>query len=434
MTDEVFDYIFNLRDNPPESKIENRHLEAMRTEFLHWYPMDLRCSGKDLIPNHLTMALFNHAAIWTDAKRYWPKAYFTNGHVMVNAEKMSKSVGNFITLNEAIHTYSADCTRMAMADAGDTQEDANFSTETANQSILRLTAYEEWAEKCVEGLESDREKNFFDQVFENEINRTIACAYKAYCDMQFRDALRLVWFEMENVRGEYRIFTDGDYHAGLMRKFMEAQVIMMSPICPHFCEHIWTKVLKKEGLCCKQAWPTPSAAYSEILHRQYVVLQADLRAFRLGKEGLKKGKKDIVASGAVIYVAKEYKPYQQIVLDFLRTVPLNEEGTGPASKEYMRDLRDLPAVKQLPKDEAKNVMQFAPHMMEKEFQVYGKDALDARLPFDELEMLQKCLPLIQSQLGMDNVEILDASAVSEKDPSDRRNFAKPGNPQIAFYT
>ena len=36
----------------------------MRSEFQYWYPMDLRVSGKDLIGNHLTMCLYNHAAIW----------------------------------------------------------------------------------------------------------------------------------------------------------------------------------------------------------------------------------------------------------------------------------------------------------------------------------------------------------------------------------
>ena len=30
--------------------------------------MNLRVSGKDLIQNHLTMALFNHAAIWDESK------------------------------------------------------------------------------------------------------------------------------------------------------------------------------------------------------------------------------------------------------------------------------------------------------------------------------------------------------------------------------
>ena len=34
--------------------------------------MNLRVSGKDLIQNHLTMALFNHAAIWDESK--WRRA------------------------------------------------------------------------------------------------------------------------------------------------------------------------------------------------------------------------------------------------------------------------------------------------------------------------------------------------------------------------
>lgn len=42
-----------------------------RTEFEYWYPMDLRCSAKDLIPNHLTMALYNHASIWKDRPELW---------------------------------------------------------------------------------------------------------------------------------------------------------------------------------------------------------------------------------------------------------------------------------------------------------------------------------------------------------------------------
>lgn len=63
--------------------------------------MDLRCSGKDLIKNHLTMALYNHVAIWDDPK-FWPQAYYCNGHILIEGEKMSKSTGNFINLIDAI--------------------------------------------------------------------------------------------------------------------------------------------------------------------------------------------------------------------------------------------------------------------------------------------------------------------------------------------
>lgn len=51
---------------------------------------------------------------------------------MLNDKKMSKSSGNFLTAIEAIQKYSADGVRMALADAGDGNEDANFKTDTAD--------------------------------------------------------------------------------------------------------------------------------------------------------------------------------------------------------------------------------------------------------------------------------------------------------------
>lgn len=63
-------------------KIPQYKLEKLRESFLYWYPLDLRCSAKDLIKNHLTMALFNHAAIWEDEK-FWPRSYFCNGYINV---------------------------------------------------------------------------------------------------------------------------------------------------------------------------------------------------------------------------------------------------------------------------------------------------------------------------------------------------------------
>ena len=43
----------------------------LRQEFHYWYPVDVRVSGKDLIPNHLTYFLYNHCAVWQDeSERY----------------------------------------------------------------------------------------------------------------------------------------------------------------------------------------------------------------------------------------------------------------------------------------------------------------------------------------------------------------------------
>ena len=47
--------------------------------------------------------------------------------------------GNFKTLAQAVQEYTADALRLALADAGDGMEDANFVHDTADKGILRLT-------------------------------------------------------------------------------------------------------------------------------------------------------------------------------------------------------------------------------------------------------------------------------------------------------
>jgi len=438
MTDDVFDYIFGLREDVPQSTIAERYLTQMREEFHYWYPVDLRVSGKDLITNHLTMALFNHAAIWKD-ESMWPRKIYTNGFVLVDGDKMSKSKGNFLTGTDLKKKFSADATRIALADAGDSLDDPNFSTETANQSVLRLTTFEEWTQQTMEYVMETpvpESKTFMDQVFENEINKIIETGALAFKSMQFRDALKIVWFDMEILRSEYRVFTEGMYHPELIRWFIEVQALIMSPITPHMSEHLWSRVLKKEGLCCKQSWPAQSEPYNETLHRQFVVLQADLRAFRLAKEGLggKKKKADAAPPiGAVIYVAREYKPYQQVCLRCLKNVELNEEGNAPASKEYMKDLRENEELKAMSKDEQKKAMQFSSFVMTEELRAFGKDAFNLELPFDEAELLQSRVDLIKQQLKIEDVMILDATVTHEKDTTDKRSLAQPAKPQIAFF-
>ena len=100
LDESVWDYILLDAPYPTGSRIGKEVLEKMKREFNYWYPVDLRVSGKDLIQNHLTFFLYNHAAIFPE--KHWPRSMRTNGHVLLNNEKMSKSTGNFKTLKQAI--------------------------------------------------------------------------------------------------------------------------------------------------------------------------------------------------------------------------------------------------------------------------------------------------------------------------------------------
>jgi len=136
MTDEVWDYIFTNGPWPSPAPLPREKADALKHEYEYFYPFDIRSSAKDLIPNHLTFALYNHAALFPEDK--WPLSMRTNGHLMLNGKKMSKSTGNSLTLKEAIEKFGADATRLSLADAGDGVEDANFDEKTANANILRV--------------------------------------------------------------------------------------------------------------------------------------------------------------------------------------------------------------------------------------------------------------------------------------------------------
>jgi leucyl-tRNA synthetase len=62
----VFEYIYGEDDVPiaTQTGIPAEILEKCRKEFRSFYPVKLRVSGKDLIPNHLVFWIYNHVALF----------------------------------------------------------------------------------------------------------------------------------------------------------------------------------------------------------------------------------------------------------------------------------------------------------------------------------------------------------------------------------
>ena len=139
------------------------------------------------------MSLYNHAAIWEDPK-YMPRGFFCNGYIMVNGQKMSKSVGNFLTIRDCVDRYGVDATRMALADSGDSLDDANFDELVANSSILRLYVFEKWTQEefkkniPVGGLDFNQQPEYdlWDSIFENELNNAIEQTTKDYNEIRYK--------------------------------------------------------------------------------------------------------------------------------------------------------------------------------------------------------------------------------------------------------
>ena len=138
---------------------------------------------------------------------------------------------------------------MTLADAGDTVEDANFVESSADANLLRLYAFYEWCKETVENKTAMRDENtpketYSDKVFESEINRAIQVTKQHYDNMMFKEALKSGFFELQSARDRYReVSASESLHSGLIMRFIQVQLILLSPICPHICEHIWTTVL-----------------------------------------------------------------------------------------------------------------------------------------------------------------------------------------------
>ncbi|CCK71315.1 leucine--tRNA ligase CDC60 KNAG_0G02590 [Huiozyma naganishii CBS 8797] len=313
MTDEVFDFIFYRTDKVPSCGISEKSLRTLRREFEYFYPLDVSISGKDLIPNHLTFFIYTHVALFP--KKFWPRGVRANGHLMLNNAKMSKSTGNFMTLEQTVEKYGADASRIALADAGDTIEDANFDESNANAAILRLYNLKEWAEDIIKNIDTLRTgpiTEFFDVSFENEMNALIEKTAHQYKLTNYKTALKYGLFDFQASRDYYREATEV-MHKDLVLRYIETQVLLLAPIAPHFADFVYRELLHKSGSVQTAKFPTASkpvdlsaiAALDYVRSVQRSIREAEGQALKK-----KKGK------GAEVDAAKPIKLYLLISESF----------------------------------------------------------------------------------------------------------------------
>ncbi|GKU89001.1 hypothetical protein SLEP1_g3201 [Rubroshorea leprosula] len=453
MTDEVWDFLFCGGPYPNSSDIPSSILNKMKQEFEYWYPFDLRVSGKDLIQNHLTFSIYNHTAIMS--KQHWPRGFRCNGHIMLNSEKMSKSTGNFRTLRQAIEEFSADATRFSLADAGDGVDDANFVFETANAAILRLTKEIAWMEEVLaaeSSLRTGPPSTYADRVFENEINIAVKMTEQNYKDYMFREALKTGFYDLQAARDEYR-FSCGSasMNHDLVWRFMDVQTRLIAPICPHYAEYVWRELLKKEGFVVKAGWPTADSPdptlkkANKYLQDSIVLMRKLLQKQILGsKKANKKGAPVTSLTEdklkGLIYVNEQFDGWQAECLRILQSKFDNNTNTFAPDGEILKALQNGSVGQSTNfKQTQKLCMPFLRFKKDEAIKL-GVHALDLKLPFGEIDVLQENLDLIKRQLGLEEVEVLsatDPNACAKAGPLTsllNQNPPAPGNPTAIFLT
>jgi len=420
MTPAVWDHVFLDKELPAgATDIPPDHLALMRKEFNFWYPLDLHVSGKDLVSNHLTFFIYNHVAIFPESK--WAKSIRANGHLLLNS-------GNFLSLRQSVNRYSADVSRLCLADASDSTEDANFVEDAANSLILRLHLQIEWMTEMCQPSFPGRTgpiEAFDDVFFESEINRAIALTDRAYASSLYREATKIGFYDLQAARDRYREVTqEQGMHKGLVARFIEAQVLLLAPITPHFSEHIWSNVLKKDKSVMHARWPESGPVNEVVLAggRYFDKAIHEFRLVQMAQRNPKKGPKP--AGGlekAKIYVAATYPDWQEVAITLL--TKNFDEVTGTFNKEAVISEAKANAVM---KKNMQKGMSFVAKVME-DTVLKGKDALKLELPFGETEILTSYLPYLTKSLKLTHVEIFPHTA----DPFGAS--ALPAEPVMFFY-
>ncbi|MBU4245742.1 MAG: leucine--tRNA ligase, partial [Nanoarchaeota archaeon] len=257
--DILFDYVFlgkgTAASAEKDSGINVEKIEKMRCEFLYWYPFDFRNSAKDLVGNHLTFSLFNHTAIFDE--KFWPKGFGVNGYVTVEGEKMSKSKGNFYTMEEILVKYGADVSRITDMMGGEGLDDANWDSRLADTFSKKLFSIKEMAlsiadrkKKKGKGAENS---GHIDRWLVSQVHRQIKLATVVMDETKFRSALMASYYDMQAALKWYERRAENT-NTDAAAFFIDAQLKMLAPFTPHICEELWSE-LGKKGFISAAEWP-----------------------------------------------------------------------------------------------------------------------------------------------------------------------------------
>ncbi|MGD1835878.1 MAG: leucine--tRNA ligase [Nitrososphaeraceae archaeon] len=282
-----FDYvIFGIgRVNEISKKIgaPSSLIHDIRNEFLYFYPVDSRHSGRDLIPNHLSFFIFNHIAIFES--KFWPKQIVVNGSVMMEGKKMSKSIGNIIPLRQAISNYGADTIRLSILISAELLQDADFSFTIAKSIRSKLSdiySFSIFFQNHLKSLEfhdsnilTDLESSLYLYISENctlnlEDNWLISKLQNSILEINFlldnlriRDIIHKILYVFDQDIQLYKKFVDSMQYDKKQYKtsntilllYFIIRIKIISIFAPFICEEIWHKFGNKDFII-NSPWPS----------------------------------------------------------------------------------------------------------------------------------------------------------------------------------
>ena len=414
LTLDVLNYVFlglgNVEEVAKKVGVDIDLLKKMREEFLYWYPVDMRISAKELVPNHLTFYIFNHVAIFEE--RHWPRGVGVNGMVNIEGEKMSKSRGNFIPLKKAIMKYGADVTRATLLLAAEDLDDPDWRERNAIEiknminQLLRIVGEVASTELV--------EENAVDSWLMSRLQRRIENITEWMENLKTRKAFHDALYGLYNDWRWYIRRTGGSI-SKIGREFIEAWIKLLAPFIPFTAEEAWS-ILGKSGFVSVEKWPAPRRELinveAELAEELIMRLMEDVRSIiNVIKEKPRK---------VYIYVASGWK---RGLLE--RTLNLLKEGR---SREIGKLIKWIVSNKPELKKIAANLAKLMIENVSSLIQNYRFEDLMAAAE-RELDIYESASEFLMSELGIE-FEVHSEDEEGLYDPKKKASSALPLRPGI----
>nr|WP_321497462.1 leucine--tRNA ligase [uncultured Methanolobus sp.] len=413
----LFDYVLlgkgSVQQVAKDTGLSVKLIANIKSDFDYWYPVDLRSSGKDLVPNHLLFFLFHHVAIFEEDK--WPRSLAVNGFVSLEGQKMSKSKGPILTLMEAVGNYGADISRMYILSSAEQTQDAdwrNIGVESAKKQVERFykLAMEIIDSGATSGIEG--ELKLIDRWMLSRLQQCVRETNNDMTSIRTRSALQNAFFLLYNDVKWYQ--RRGG--SALLYDVLDTWVRLMAPFTPHICEEIWSAMGHGEGDFVSQA------AYPIFCPRLVdndAELAEELMCSTLSdiEEIIKVTK--ITPKMVALYTAPEWKIKAfKMALEMKNKEELNP---GVLIKTLMADPENRKYGKDIPKYVQKLVPDMCSMKTERFEMLLG-------MSLDEMTILKENVGCLANEIGC-TIQVYSADE-PEYDPESKSRFAAPLRPAI----
>ena len=240
----------------------DNHEKMLDERAKYWLPVDLYIGGIEHAILHLLYARFYHKLLRDEGLVEVGEPFkrlLTQGMVLNGGSKMSKSMGNTVDPEEMINNYGADTVRLFMMFAAPPEQSLEWSDKAVNGAYRFLRKF--WTIVLnriadISNVDDIDEDDFFNDAqkeLRKETHKTIA---KVSDDIgrryTFNTAIAAI-MSLSNRVSRYQIDTDLDRK--VVREALESMVLLLSPIVPHICNHLWTE-LGHQNAVVNELWPT----------------------------------------------------------------------------------------------------------------------------------------------------------------------------------